>query len=57
MFLRAGLVYKGTRGSHHHFEDPHTGRKYTLAGNPSKELKKAVWKSAREFLESLGDEQ
>jgi hypothetical protein len=33
MYERAGLIYKGSRGSHHHYEDPQTGMKYTLAGN------------------------
>ena len=54
MYLRAGLIYRGSRGSHHHFEDPQTGKKYTLSGNPSKELGPDSWESAQAILATLG---
>jgi len=53
MYERAGLVYKGSRGSHHHYEDPQTGMKYTLAGSPSKELGADSWESVQAMLRSL----
>jgi predicted RNA binding protein YcfA (HicA-like mRNA interferase family) len=54
MYKKAGLVYKGARGSHHQFEDPKTGKKYTLAGKPSKELGPRAWEVVQSLLREFG---
>jgi predicted RNA binding protein YcfA (HicA-like mRNA interferase family) len=52
LLKKSGLRYKNTEGSHHHFVDPQTGEKFTIAGNPSKEVSVSTWLAVQKFLKN-----